>query len=186
VLTGHLGAWELAPFAQGLYGHPLHFLVREVDNPRVNALVNCYRTRSGNVPIEKNESARAVLRILRDGGTVGILADQNTQPEESVFVDFFGVPASTTSGIARVALRTGAAVVPGYIYWDAGEKKYHLRFEQEVVLARSGDPERDALENTARFTQIIENAIREHPEQWVWMHKRWHTRPKGESALYPF
>src|SRR5712692_6661233 len=107
-LTGHMGAWELAPFAHSLYGHPLHFLVRPIDNPRVDALVNRYRCLSGNRPLEKNNSARAVLKILGEASTVGILADQNTSLEEGVFVDFFGVPASTTTGVARLALHTGA------------------------------------------------------------------------------
>ena len=111
-----------------LYGYPLHFLVRAIDNPRVNELVSRYRSLSGNVAIEKNESARAILRVMRDAGTVGILMDQNTMPEESVFVDFFGIPASTTSGFARLALRTDAAVVPVYVFWSAAEQKYHFGF----------------------------------------------------------
>src|SRR5271154_5107251 len=125
-LTGHMSAWELAPFAHALYGHPLHFLVRPIANRRVDALINHYRCLSGNRPIEKNRSARAILKTLAGGGTVGILSDHNTIPEESVFVDFFGIPASTTSGLARVALRTDAAVVPGFLSWDAGRRKYRL------------------------------------------------------------
>src|ERR1700723_4715474 len=99
-LTGHMSAWELAPFAHALYGHPLYFLVRPIANRRVDALINRYRCLSGNQPIEKNKSARTILRILADGGTVGILSDHNTVLEESVFVDFFGIPVSTTSGLA--------------------------------------------------------------------------------------
>ena len=121
-LTGHMSAWELAPFAHALYGHPLHFLVRPVANSRVDALINRYRCLSGNRPIEKNRSARAILKVLADGGTVGILADTNTSLEEGVFANFFGIPASTTSGIARIALRTDAAVVAGFLAWDASEK----------------------------------------------------------------
>src|SRR5271170_5143443 len=128
-LTGHMSAWELAPFAQALYGHPLHFLVRPIANKRVDALINGYRCRSGNQPIEKNRSARAILKVLGDGGTVGVLADHNAALEEGVFVPFFGVPASTTSGLARIALRTDAAVVPGFLFWDANRRKYRLQFE---------------------------------------------------------
>jgi Kdo2-lipid IVA lauroyltransferase/acyltransferase len=113
-LTGHIGAWELSSFAHALYGFPLHYMARPLDNPRIDALVNRYRCMSGNEPIFKNESARALLRILHGKGTVGILADQNTMREEGVFVDFFGKPACTTTGLARVALHTDAAVVPGY------------------------------------------------------------------------
>lgn len=184
-LTGHMSAWELAPFAHALYGHPLHFLVRPIRNRRVDALINGYRCRSGNQPIEKNRAARAMLKILAEGGTVGILSDHNTALEEGVFVDFFGVPASTTSGLARIALRTDAAVVPGFLCWDHAARKYRLQFGPAVELSRSGTEDEDVRANTQRFTRIIEEYVRAHPEQWVWLHKRWKTRPPGESALYP-
>ena len=127
-----------------------------------------------------------MLRVLKDAGTVGILADQNTMPDEGVFVDFFGVPACTTTGIARVALHTDAAVVPGYAFWDKDLRKYRLRFEPPVELVRSGDTERDILENTQRFAKVIEEIIRKYPEQWIWIHARWKNRPKGEPPLYEF
>jgi KDO2-lipid IV(A) lauroyltransferase len=185
-LTGHIGAWELSSFAHALYGFPLHYVARPLDNPRVDDLVNRYRCLSGNRPVFKNESARALLKILRDAGTVGILADQNTMRDEGVFVDFFGKPACTTTGLARVALHTDAAVVPGYAYWDDGIRKYRLRFEPPVELSRSGDTERDVFINTQKFTKVIESIVRQHPEQWVWAHARWKTRPKGEAPLYDF
>jgi KDO2-lipid IV(A) lauroyltransferase len=185
-LTGHIGAWELSSFAHALYGYPLHYIARPLDNKRLDALVNQYRCSSGNQPIFKNESARVMLKILKDSGTIGILADQNTMPEEGVFVDFFGTPACATTGIARVALHTGAAVVPGYAYWDETMQKYRLRFEPPVDLVRTGDTERDVFRNTQRFAKAIEEIIRKHPDQWVWVHKRWKTRPKGEPALYDF
>ena len=185
-LTGHIGAWELSSSAHALYGFPLHYMARPIDNPRVDKLVNTYRCRSGNQPIFKNESARALLKILREARTVGILADQNTMPEEGVFVDFFGESACTTTGVARVALHTDAAVVPGYAVWDAGMQKYRLRFEPQVELIRTGDAEKDIFENTQQFAKIIEGIIRKYPEQWVWIHARWKTRPKGEPELYKF
>jgi KDO2-lipid IV(A) lauroyltransferase len=185
-LTGHIGAWELSSFAHALYGYPLHYMARPLDNERLDALVNKYRCASGNEPIFKNESARVMLKILKDSGTVGILTDQNTMPEEGVFVDFFGKSACTTTGLARVALHTGAAVVPGYAYWDESIQKYRLRFEPPVKLIRTGDTERDVFENTQRFTRVIEEIIRRHPDQWVWIHQRWKNRPKGEPPLYDF
>jgi len=185
-LTGHIGAWELSSFAHALYGFPLHFMARRIDNPRIDSLVNSYRCLSGNRPIFKNESARVMLKVLKEDGTVGILADQNTMPQEAVFVDFFGKMASTTTGIARVALHTDAAVVPGYAVWDEGIQKYKLRFEPPVELIRTGDAEQDVLENTRKFTKVIEEIIRKHPEQWVWVHGRWNTRPDGEPSLYDF
>jgi KDO2-lipid IV(A) lauroyltransferase len=185
-LTGHIGAWELSSFAHALYGFPLHYMARRIDNAKIDALVNTYRCLSGNRPIFKNESARVMLKVLKEGGTVGILADQNTMPQEAVFVDFFEKKASTTTGIARVALHTDAAVVPGYAVWDETIRKYRLRFEPPVELIRTGDAERDVLENTQRFTNVIEEIVRKYPEQWVWVHGRWNTRPKGEPSLYDF
>ncbi len=185
-LTGHIGAWELSSFAHALYGFPLHYMARRIDNPKVDALVNGYRRLSGNRPIFKNESARVMLKVLKEAGTIGILADQNTMPLEAVFVDFFGKQASTTSGIARVALHTDAAVVPGYAIWDGSSGKYRLRFEPPVELIRTGDTERDVFQNTQKFTKVIEDIIRKYPEQWVWVHGRWNTRPAGEPSLYDF
>jgi len=185
-LTAHIGAWELSSYAHALYGYPLRYMARPLDNLRLDALVNRYRGLSGNAPIFKNESARAMLRILKDTGTIGILADQNTMPQEGVFVDFFGTPACSTAGIARVALHTGAAVVPGYSVWDAALKKYRLRFEPPLDLVRTGDTERDIAENTQLFAKVTEDIIRKYPEQWVWIHARWKTRPQGEPPLYEF
>ncbi|MGH9780949.1 MAG: lysophospholipid acyltransferase family protein, partial [Candidatus Acidiferrales bacterium] len=184
-LTGHMSAWELAPFAQALYGNPLSFLARAVDNTRVDALVNHYRCLSGNRPIEKNNAARAMLRVLHSGGTVGILADQNTSLDEGMFVDFFGIPAATTTGLARIARRTDAAVVPGFLFWDNSMRKYRLRFEAAVQLQRTEDEDADIRVNTARCNKVIEDYIRAHPEQWLWIHKRWKNRPAGEVSLYP-
>jgi Kdo2-lipid IVA lauroyltransferase/acyltransferase len=185
-LTGHMSAWELAPFAQALYGNPLHFLVRPIANAKVDALINRYRCLSGNEPIEKNRSARAILRVLAEGGTVGVLSDHNTSLEEGVFVDFFGIPASTTSGLARLALRTDAAVVPGFLSWDRERRKYRLRFEPAIQLSRTSEEEADVRENTQRFTRVIEDYVRAHPDQWLWVHKRWKTRPPGEQPIYSF
>ena len=185
-LTGHIGAWELSSFAHALYGFPLHYMARPLDNKPLDAMVNEYRGLSGNKPIFKNESARVMLRILKEAGTVGILADQNTMPGEGVFVDFFGTLACTTTGIARVALHTDAAVVPGYAYWDEKLRKYRLRFEPPVELLRTGDAERDIVENTQRFAKVIEEIVRKYPEQWVWIHARWKARPKGEAPIYDF
>jgi KDO2-lipid IV(A) lauroyltransferase len=185
-LTGHIGAWELSSFAHALYGYPLHYMARPIENDRIDALVNAYRCLSGNQPIFKNESARVTLKVLKEAGTIGILADQNTMPQEAVFVDFFGKLANTTTGIARLALHTDSAVVPGYAVWDEGLGKYRLRFEPPVELIRTGDADRDILENTRKFTKVLEDIIRKYPEQWIWVHGRWNTRPTGEPPVYDF
>ena len=147
--------------------------------------MNRYRSGSGNQPIEKNQSARPVLRVLRHGGVVGILADQNAALEDSLFVDFFGTPAATTTGIARIARHTGAAVVPVYSYWDAALQKYRLRYEPALSLPRTDDEEADIRAYTILFNQTLENCIRKFPDQWFWVHRRWKTRPIGEQPIYP-
>ena len=184
--TGHTGSWEIMPVAFSLLHHPIYFLARRIANQRVDALIASYRGATGNRAIDKNQSARVILRALREGGSVGVLADHNTMPEEAVFVDFFGMPAATTSGVARLALRTDCAVLPSYMYWDEDLRKHRLRFQPAVELVRTGDEEHDVRENTARFTRELENFVRDHPDQWLWMHKRWKNRPPGEQPLYPF
>jgi len=183
-LTGHIGGWELSAFSHSLYGHPLHFVMRPLDNPYLDSLVRRYRTMHGNTPILKHDPARELLRAMRAGATVGILMDTNMTPPEGVFVDFFGIPACTASGLARIALRTDAAVVPGFTVWDPVLRKYRLRFEPPVPLIRTGDNEADILANTAKFTKVIEDVVRRYPDQWLWVHRRWKTRPPGQPPLY--
>jgi KDO2-lipid IV(A) lauroyltransferase len=183
-LTGHLGGWELSAFAQALYGHPLHFVMRPLDNPYLDRMVRDYRTMHGNVPILKDDPVRELLRAMKEGATVGILMDTNMMPPQGVFVDFFEIPACTPSGLARIALRTDAAVVPGFTVWDPGLRKYRLRFDPALKLVRTGDNEADILANTQLFTKVIEDFVRQYPDQWLWVHRRWKTRPPGERPLY--
>jgi KDO2-lipid IV(A) lauroyltransferase len=183
-LTGHVGGWELSAFAHSLYGHPLRFVMRPLDNPYLDALVRRYRTMHGNTPILKDDPSRELLRAMKAGATVGILMDTNMTPPEGIFVDFFGIAACTASGLARIALRTDAAVVPGFTVWDSVLRKYRLRFDPAVKLIRTGDNQSDILANTQLFTSIIEDFVRRYPEQWLWVHRRWKTRPPGEPPLY--
>jgi len=183
-MTAHFGAWELSSFAHAVYGYPLKFLVRPLDNSRVERLISDYRTMSGNIPIQRRSAARDVLKALRHNEAVGILFDQNTTQSEGVFVDFFGIPAATTPAIALFALRTGAAVVPGFLIWDEAQKKHRLRLDPPVELVETGNLEQDVLENTRRFNGILEGYIRKYPDQWLWIHRRWKTRPDGERSLY--
>jgi KDO2-lipid IV(A) lauroyltransferase len=184
-LTGHLGAWEMSAFCYRLAGAPpINFLVRRIDNPRVEALADRYRRSCGNRTIDKKEAARPVLAALRRGEMVGILADLNTLESESVFVDFFGLAASTTPSVAVFALRSEAPVVLGYTWWDETEERYVLTFEGPIEIARTGSKEEDVRESTARFTAAIERVVRRRPDQWLWIHKRWKTRPPGEPGVY--
>jgi Kdo2-lipid IVA lauroyltransferase/acyltransferase len=184
IVTAHLGAWELSSFWHSLMGYPMTMVIRRLDNPRVDRMVNGIRCLHGNHVVHKDDFARGLLAAMRRGETVGILMDTNMTPPQGVFVPFFGVPACTASGLARVALRTGAAVLPGFMVWAPEEQKYVLRFGPEIPLTQSGDDERDVLDNTARFTLAIEAAIRQVPAQWLWVHRRWKTRPEGEAPLY--
>ncbi|HTV13993.1 MAG TPA: lysophospholipid acyltransferase family protein [Acidobacteriaceae bacterium] len=184
IVTAHLGAWELSSFWHSLMGYPMTMVIRRLDNPRVDRLVNGIRCLHGNRVVHKDDFARGLLAAMHRGETVGILMDTNMTPPQGVFVPFFGVPACTASGLARVALRTGAAVLPGFMVWEPAEGKYVLRFGEEIPLTKSGDDERDVVENTARFTAAIEAAIRRHPDQWLWVHRRWKTRPEGEASIY--
>jgi KDO2-lipid IV(A) lauroyltransferase len=184
-LTAHFGNWELSSFAHGVYGHPLNFVVRQMDNPLLDALINHYRCMSGGRAIYKHEFARETMRALHRGEAVGILMDQNMLPGEGAFVDFFGRAACTTTGPARIARKTGAAIVLGLVIWDADLKKYRLRFEPVEWIKRD-DPEEEVIINTAHFTRLIEEFVRRYPDQWLWVHRRWKTRPCGEPPIYPF
>ncbi len=184
VLTAHLGAWELSSFFHSLMGYPMGLVIRRLDNGRVDGLVNGIRTMHGNRVLHKDEFARGLLKAMHAGQTVGILMDTNMTPPQGVFVPFFGVEACTASGLARVALRSGAAVLPGFLLWERAERRYVLHFGAELTLQRTGDPEADALANTALFTRTLEGYIRRYPEQWLWVHRRWKTRPAGQGSLY--
>jgi Kdo2-lipid IVA lauroyltransferase/acyltransferase len=184
VLTGHLGAWELSSFYHSLMGMPMGMVIRRLDNPLVDAFVNRIRCLHGNRVIHKDDFARGLIASMRAAETVGILMDTNMTPPQGVFVPFFGVLACTASGMARIAARTEAAVVPGFLLWEESKQRYVLHFGEELPVIRTGDAEQDALANTASFTAAIERYIRQYPEQWLWLHRRWKTRPPGEEGIY--
>ena len=183
-LTGHLGAWELLSFGWSALEYPISFLVRPLDNPRIEELIENVRTRFGNRAIDKKSAAREAIRVLRAGGTLGILSDLNTQPHEGVFVPFFGRLACTTAGIATLALKTDAVVIPTVAIWDKNKKRYFFHGDPPVELVRTGDKHKDLELNTARFAAAIESLVRRYPDQWLWIHKRWKTRPPGEASIY--
>ena len=183
-LTSHLGGWEISSFMHSLHGHAMHIVARSLDNPYVDRLVTKYRTLHGNQIFDKDDYARGLLGALRNGETVGILMDTNMTPPQGIFADFFGTPACTASGLARVALKTDAAVLPGFAIWDWNLRKYRLHMAPALELIRSGDNEADIAANTALFNRVIESFVRKYPEQWLWVHRRWKTRPEGQPGLY--
>ncbi len=184
LLTGHFGGWEIGSFFHSMQGHPMRIVVRPIDNPFVDALVTRYRTLHGNSLIGKQGFARGLLAAMENNETVGILMDTNMTPPQGVFVDFFGIPACTAIGIARVALHTDATVVPAFTIWDPVLRKYRVEFSPAVELVRTGDSEADAIASTALFNRVFEDYVRKYPDQWLWVHRRWKTRPKGQPSLY--
>jgi KDO2-lipid IV(A) lauroyltransferase len=183
-LTAHFGAWELSAFTHSMHGHWMHIVMRPMDNVYLDRMIGDYRTRYGNKTVGKNDFVRGLLSAMKANEVVGILMDTNMTPPQGIFVDFFGIPACTANGLARIALRTDAAVVPGFTIWDPALGKYRLRFDPAVELVRTGELEADIKANTQKFTSIIEDYVRKYPEQWLWVHRRWKTRPPGEKGLY--
>jgi KDO2-lipid IV(A) lauroyltransferase len=160
-------------------------VIRRLDNRRLDEYVNGIRCLHGNRVLHKDDFARGLLTAMRAGQTVGILMDTNMTPPQGVFVRFFGIEACTASGLARVALKTGAAVVPGFLLWEPADGQYVLHFGAELVLAQTGDHEADIVSATQQCNDVLESWIRRYPDQWLWIHRRWKTRPHGQSALYP-
>ena len=184
LLGPHLGNWEIGVFAYSALQHKLTYLARPLDNPLIEDFTVGLRTRFGNEPIDKNNSVGKAMSILREGGILGVLPDVNVLPRDGVFVPFFGKLACTTIGVAMIAARTNALIVPMCCVWDESRGRYSVMYGKIIEHASTGDRHRDIVETTAEFTAEMEKFIREYPEQWLWIHKRWKTRPEGEEELY--
>ena len=176
--TGHLGNWELSAFAHAFLAAPMHVVVRPLDNPLIDAFVERYRGLSGNHILSKRDFVRPMLKALQRNEAVGILVDQNAAHGEGVFVNFFGHKACVSPVFAKLAARTGAAVIPGFAVWSEAEHRYILKFYPPVAI--NGDAGAD----TQLIQAALESAIREHPGEWLWLHRRWKTRPPGEKDIY--
>ena len=184
LFTAHLGAWELTSFGPALFGHPFSFLVRRIDNPKIEQLVDRTRMRFGNETIDKLSAARSMLKLLRTNGVLGLLPDLNTLDSEAIFVDFFGIPAATNFIMAKLALRTNSPIIPVFAPWSEEKRKYLMIVGPPVSFEPTGNEDEDVRGLTIKLSQLIESRIREYPGQWLWIHKRWKTRPKGEPAIY--
>lgn len=177
ILTAHFGNWEwMAALFPLQSHHPVHVVVRPLDSRFLDSMVEQLRMRTGNQAIPKQKAMGQILRLLKAGEIVGILLDQNMAWQEGVFVDFFGEKACTNTGMALLALKTGTPVLPAFNIRQK-DGRYRVVIEPEIPLVRTGDKERDVTENTQRFTQIIERYVRNYPDQWLWLHQRWKTRP---------
>lgn len=184
ILTGHIGNWELFALAYSMFFGPANLLSRKMDNPKIDAMVESLRSSFGNRQIDKINSAGPILRILNKGETVGILADVNTHPKEGVFVPFFGIEACTTAGVAMLAQRANAVIVPLFAVWNQEKGKYAMINEKIIEPSNTGDRKADIQRTTAEFTSALERVIRKYPDQWIWIHRRWKTRPPSEPELY--
>lgn len=176
--AAHLGNWELSAFAHGLMSGPMDVVARPLDNPLLDRLVESRRALCGNRIIAKKDAARAILKALKQNRAVGILIDQNAAPEEGVFIDFFGLKACANAAFARLAARSGAVVIPGFALWSEADARYVLRFYPPVEMTG------DVAADTQRLHRVLEAVIRQYPDQWLWIHRRWKTRPPGEPPLY--
>ncbi len=184
VLTAHFGNFELLAYAQAVLGHPVTLVHRTMRNPLVDRVILDMRERVGTASLPKKSAARTLLRALREKRIVALPADQNQAPRSGVFANFFGVPASTTPGPARLASHTGAPIVPVFLAREGESDRHRLIIYPDIDPADTGDPIADMIETTARCNRAIERILTEYPDQWIWFHKRWKTRPEGEPKLY--
>lgn len=182
--TGHFGSWEVFNLLPPAFGFEINILVRRIDNPLVEDFVDQMRTRFGSTTLDKTKAARTMFRVLENGGLLGILADLNVQEKEGVFVDFFGVPASTTTSIAKLAVKTNAIVLPAFAVWEEAKKKYVVYLEPPVEYKPNDNSPENIRDLTQKITNTVEKYVRKYPDQWLWIHKRWNTRPPGEKGFY--
>lgn len=174
--SGHMGHWEIAALAQGFAGHRMLLVARPLDNPHLERMLARLRTLSGNIVIHKRSAVREILRALREGLGAAIVIDQDAR-NEGIFVPFFGIPAATTPTLALLALRTGAPIIPVFAY-PGPRGTWRVVYDPEVPVEPTGDREADVARITAACTAVIERQVRAHPEQWLWMHRRWKTQPR--------
>jgi KDO2-lipid IV(A) lauroyltransferase len=184
-MTGHFGNWELLSHVLGVQTRPVAFIVRPLKSEILDRIVTERRECVGNTVIRKGDSAKEVMKVLRKRILVGILIDQNVDRHKGILVDFFTRKAYTTFGIARLALAMNAAIHPSFIFRDPARKFHHvLRFGPPIAIDLTAPREEEVARVTRRCNEELEKAIREAPDQWMWFHRRWKTRPVGEPDIY--
>jgi Kdo2-lipid IVA lauroyltransferase/acyltransferase len=182
ILTGHFGNWELLILAHSIYGHRVAIVHRPLRNPLIDAALCAARNRFGNRIVPRKGAGREVLRLLRQNWVVGMPLDLDVR--KGVFVDFFSLKASTSDGLARLAMATGAPVVPVFAVRDGTSSRHFLECMEPIEAIRSADREESIVLNTQRYTKTIEEMVRRYPDHWNWIHRRWKTRPAGEARFY--
>lgn len=188
VLTAHFGSFELFAAIMAARGVPLSIVHRTANNPHLDRLITGWRQGAGIEVIRRGTAARAVLRALRAGRVVVMPLDQDTRREEGVFAPFFGRPACTRDGPARLAMRTGSPVVPAFMFRIGESARHRISIRPAIPLEPEGESreatDAAAFENVQRMTAAIEAAVREAPSQWIWSHRRWKTQPRGTPRPY--
>ena len=179
LLSAHFGNWEWLGTILPICGAAMHVVARPIDNPHLDRLVEGWRKRHGNIVLDKRTETGGIIGLIRRGASVGFLLDQNVGRKKAVFVDYFGRPAATNKGLATIAFRTGAPVVPVFIV-RIGER-HKVVFEKPLSLPRTGNLANDIVSATGLFTKKIEAYVRRYPDQWLWVHRRWRTRPPEED-----
>jgi KDO2-lipid IV(A) lauroyltransferase len=186
LLTAHFGNFELLPSVHAMHGYQISLVHHTQRFAAGDALMTSVRERAGVTIIRKHSAARAVLKALRDGELVGIPFDQNAKRREAIFVPFFNEVAATSSGLARLVAISGAPVVPVFLVRQPDGRSHRIEILDEVPIARTGNSEGDIEENTRRFVRTIEDFVRRYPEQFLWTHRRYRTRPRGAPRVYDF
>ena len=182
LFTGHFGNFELLMLAHSLFGHPFSIVHRPLRNPLIDAVAVRMRTRAGNHLIARKGAAKEIKSIVRLGGMVGLMIDLDVR--RGVFVDFFSLKACTTDSLARFAITTGAPAVPVFIVRQDETLHHRILVLPPLDIVREGDREEAVRETTQRATRVAEDMIRQHPDHWNWIHRRWKTRPPGEKRFY--
>ncbi|RMG57323.1 MAG: hypothetical protein D6713_09870 [Deltaproteobacteria bacterium] len=183
-VTGHFGNWELMAYAFGKRVKPIDVVVRPQKDTFLNEYINMKRKLGGNRVIVKFDAAREIIRSLREGRIIGVLLDQDTHRNRGQFVDFFGLKACTLDAIPRISYLTGSPMVPVFAFRE-GKLRHRVRFYEPL------DPPREEKETFVRLSlermnRMFEKVISERPDQWLWVHRRWRTRPEGEEDIYDF
>ena len=175
-VTGHVGNWEVLGYAFEFFLHPLHSIAKHLKNPFADKFLTRLREQGRQKIIFTENASRKIIRVLRNNKLLGILVDQNAR-ENNIFVDFFGQKAATTRSVATISLKTGAPIIMAFLRRTDRKYRFKITFSEPIKIERTGNLEEDILSLTQRYTTMIESRIRKHPHEWLWMHRRWKTKP---------